>query len=283
MAGAAVDPAAASVLDVQWIPGLDDRLMMCSSELKLFRVRAGAQVHPGDEAEAATAAAYHDLMEFNKVQLGDDCVAELDCQIPEPPHYIRCVQVVPSAGGAADDEAALKGGDIRFAVGQASGRITLMSFDEVNHVGHHSHVVKEFGPRVSGRVCHGMAWNLKRPYVLAAGYEKSRNDYAILIFDTSRTSYPPLLPAVTGNPGNTASPNLASLAAATASATLSSVGFTKNSSGEDFITSVTEIGYGDACHSLAWFRDIQPDVILAGMNSKNLKAFDVRCPGTHSG
>ena len=99
---------------------------------------------------------------LNWVQLSKDSVAELECQVPDPPHYIRCAQVFPGV---------VQGADVRFAVGQASGRVTLMSFDEVNHEANHTHphVIREFGPKVQGRVCNDLAWNVKRPNLLAAG------------------------------------------------------------------------------------------------------------------
>ena len=77
--------------------------------------------------------------------------------------------------------------DVRLNVGQASGRITLLSFDEINRtVGHsHPHVVKEFGPKII-RPCNDLAYHRTRREILAAGYERSRYDYAILIFDTAR-------------------------------------------------------------------------------------------------
>ena len=60
---------------------------------------------------------------MNRVQMSQDSVAELECQVPDPPHYIRCAQVFPGL---------VQGSDVRFAVGQASGKVTLMSFDEVS-------------------------------------------------------------------------------------------------------------------------------------------------------
>jgi len=58
----------------------------------------------------------------------------LQCQIPEPPHYIKCLAVHPQPGSH---------GDVRVAVGQANGRVSLLSF--IPQMSGHS--VKEFGPK----------------------------------------------------------------------------------------------------------------------------------------
>ena len=68
--------------------------------------------------------------------------------------------------------------DVKVAVGQANGRISLLSF----YAG--GAAIKEFGPK-SGRACNDLAWNPKFTNYLAAAYDKSRNDHSILIFDTS--------------------------------------------------------------------------------------------------
>ena len=61
-------------------------------------------------------------------------IAELQCQIPEPPHYIKCLAVHPEPG---------RHGDVRVAVGQANGRVSLLSF--VPQMS--GHAIKEFGPK----------------------------------------------------------------------------------------------------------------------------------------
>ena len=88
--------------------------------------------------------------------------------------------------------------DVKVAVGQANGRISLLSF----YAG--GAAIKEFGPK-SGRACNDLAWNPKFTNYLAAAYgknslkikincqinniyfftDKSRNDHSILIFDTA--------------------------------------------------------------------------------------------------
>ena len=64
-----------------------------------------------------------------------------------------------------------------MAVGQANGRISLLSF----YAG--GAALKEFGPK-TGRACNDLAWNPTFSNYLAAAYEKNRNDHSILVFDT---------------------------------------------------------------------------------------------------
>ena len=44
---------------------------------------------------------------------------------------------------------------------------------------------------------------------------------------------------------------------------------------QDFIRASIELGLGETCHSLAWFHK-NPETLVAGMNQKNLKIFDMR-------
>ena len=229
--------AVGSVLDVQWIP--DDRIMTWSTDLKLFRTRTGTL----EDQET----------DVNRVQMSGDSIAELECQIPEPPHYIKCVQVYPGL---------IDGSDVRFAVGQASGKVTLMSFDEVNHIGSHPHVIKEFAPKIA-RICHDLSWNIKKPNLLAAGYERSRQDAAVLVYDTNRYAGSQSLLQLLPTSG-----------ASAAETTAAEV--TANKTPDDCIPPVVEIGVGETCYSLSWFRD-QVDNLVCGINAKNLKVFDVRC------
>ena len=56
--------------------------------------------------------------------------------------------------------------DVKVAVGQANGRISLLSF----YAG--GAAIKEFGPK-SGRACNDLAWNPKFTNYLAAAYGKN--------------------------------------------------------------------------------------------------------------
>ena len=97
-------------------------------------------------------------------------------------------------------------------------------------------------------------------------YEKSRHDAGVLVFDTNagmsgyQSTYPATPSVHLGSP-------------------LGIVG--KMTSGESLpnATAITEIGPGDTCHSISWFRE-QPDLLIFGINSKNLKVHDLRMSGT---
>ena len=45
---------------------------------------------------------------------------------------------------------------------------------------------------------------------------------------------------------------------------------------------VVELATGETCHSLAWWRN-KPTTIVAGMNGKSLKIFDIRVDAAGSG
>ena len=119
-----------------------------------------------------------------------------------------------------------------------------------------------------GRPCNSLAWNNLSTEFLAAGFEKNRNDSAILIFDTGRS-----LPPASSDFIQTA-PTSGSIFKTPAKDSGSTT--TSSSSPSEYIRASIEIGLGETCHSLAWFKD-HHDTIVAGMNSKNLKVFDVRC------
>jgi hypothetical protein len=113
-----------------------------------------------------------------------------------------------------------------------------------------------------------LAWNIASTEFLAAGFEKNRNDCAILIFDTGRTLPPAsaeFIPAVVPTSGSIFKTPSKDPSPSPSAAPPS-----------EYIRASIEIGLGETCHSLAWFKD-HPDTIVAGMNSKNLKVFDVRC------
>ena len=128
--------------------------------------------------------------------------------------------------------------EVKVAVGQANGRISLFNFQNGGSL------LKEFGPK-TGRSCNDLAWNPVKTNYLAAAYDKNRSDHSILIFDTNLT------PAEKSSSSSSRKP------------------------ANNYIGPSVEIGLGEACHSLAWFHS-NPDTLVAGMNLKNLKIFDLR-------
>ena len=101
-----------------------------------------------------------------------------NCNLSDVPHYTKCMAVSPiptlsspptspSRSGTSDSPN-FSSSDIKVAVGQANGRISLLSGAGIP-------TLKEFGPKY-GRACNDLAWNPKVTNYLAAAYEKNRND-----------------------------------------------------------------------------------------------------------
>ena len=67
-----------------------------------------------------------------------------------------------------------------MAVGQANGRISLRSFD-------YEHVLKELSPRTV-RTVNDLSWSPVHTNLLGAGYEKTRGDGAVLVFDVEKSA-----------------------------------------------------------------------------------------------
>ena len=238
-----------------------------SAELRLYRVRC---------ILSDIRTERNDVLDneiFTRSSVIKDYVAELECQIPQPPHYIKCAKVIPPQIGSANISTSNITDDVRLTVGQASGRVTVLSFDEVNHtVGHsHPHVVREFGPRIN-RPCNDLAHHRTRPEILAAGYERSRHDYAVLLFDTARGISHEGQENISGR-----------ISPASSQGSTISQQKAQSNVGNDLTASFAEIEYGSTCHSLCWFRD-EPDTLCAGINVKYLKVFDIRnTAGLHTG
>ena len=196
-----------------------------------------------------------------------DYIAELECQIPQPPHYIKCAKVIPPQIGNTNISTSIFD-DVRLSLGQASGNVTVLSFDEVNRtVGNsHPHVVRELRPKVN-RPCNDLAHHRTRPEILAVGYERSRHDGAILVFDTTRGTVNDGQDSVSGRVSPASSQGTGST----------------NQKTLELASAFAEIENGSTCHSLCWFRD-EPDTLCAGINSKFLKVFDIRnTAGLHTG
>lgn len=104
--------------NVRYIPYLPDHVLSWSTEIRLHCVQPENDIHSGDF-----------------IRISDNRVAELKSALPEPPHYLKCISVQPegnpegggSVGNGADNESR-----IRFAAGQANGRISLLTFDRIN-------------------------------------------------------------------------------------------------------------------------------------------------------
>ena len=88
------------------------------------------------------------------------------------------------------------------------------------------------------RVCNTLSWNPLEHTNLAAGLEKHRSDFSIIMWDVGQLS------SFVSKPVEALKP-------------------------------VFEQGLSEVTHSLAWFLS-QPKVLVAGMNNKHLKIYDLR-------
>ncbi|XP_040571344.1 GATOR2 complex protein MIOS [Lepeophtheirus salmonis] len=184
-----------SYVDVAWIPGSEDRLLTWGSSIKLYRIS-------DDE--------------------GCDLRSELEGEIPQPPHYMKCLAPLRAANGEA-----------RAVTGGANGRISLLSFDS------RSGSVREFGKPASSRAVLGLSWNGNS--LLAAAFEKNRNEPALKIFD--------------------ASPFLASH---------------NHPLGQEHVRSPLGIEYGETCSSLCWINTFGGETLVYGSSGKYLRLIDIR-------
>ena len=90
----------------------------------------------------------------------------------------------------------------------------------------------------------------------------SRNDGGILVYDADSGGAPP--------------------ASAKNSSDLSSVATAPVKESQPASHPVVELATGETCHSLAWLRS-KPTTIVAGMNGKSLKIFDIRVDAAGGG
>ena len=87
----------------------------------------------------------------------------------QEPQYVRCVDVWPGDG-------------IVLAAGQATGRISFISFKD----GDGKFLVdRDLSPRTC-RTCTAVAWYRASNSILASGYEKHRSDNALVVWDVSQ-------------------------------------------------------------------------------------------------
>lgn len=209
--------------DILWSPHHPDRYVICDSELGLYSIGSvgSTETKPGtlslSEETAATLLAINSDTPYMK------CVAWY------PKHEPECL----------------------LAVGQANGRVVLTSLGQNHNSTCKELVGKEFVPK-HARQCNTLAWNPVDSNLLAAGLDKHRADFSVLIWDISSKFTP-------------------ETSVAAEKIRLSSVDL-------DSSTVVTkplyELGQNDACLSLCWLlRDTK--LLLAGMH-RNLAIFDLR-------
>uniref|UniRef100_A0A8C9SGH6 Missing oocyte, meiosis regulator, homolog (Drosophila) n=1 Tax=Scleropages formosus TaxID=113540 RepID=A0A8C9SGH6_SCLFO len=209
--------------DILWSPHHVDRYVICDSELSLYRIESLGST----EAKAGV------------IQLSEETAATLLAINSDTP-YMKCVAWYPKH----EPECLL-------AVGQANGRVVLTSLGQSHNSKCKELMGKEFVPK-HARQCNTLSWNPADSNWLAAGLDKHRADFSVLIWDIS-SKYAP-------------------------EATVPPEKIRLPSGDADVGTVVTkplyELGQNDACLSLCWLPRDQK-LLLAGMH-RNLAIFDLR-------
>lgn len=201
-------------LDILWSPNQEDRFITFGTDLRLY------QVIPKDGNQKNSA-----------VNISEKTMAVL-LSVNSDNQYMKCVSWYPKSEP-----------NNLLAVGLENGKAVLTSFNGVN-LG--DHVSREFVPKHS-RPCSSIAWNPVECNLLAAGLEKYRTDYAIIVWDVAKQSFGNIIhehPFQTGS------------------------------------RAVVELGFSETTNSLQWFGN-QPKTLVCGMNSKFLKIFDLRDTSKH--
>ncbi|XP_050797654.1 GATOR complex protein MIOS isoform X1 [Gopherus flavomarginatus] len=209
--------------DILWAPHHVDRFVVCDSELSLYHIESAVS----SELKAGS------------LRLSEETTATL-LSINSDTPYMKCVAWYPKY----DPECLL-------AVGQANGRVVLTSLGQDHNSKSKELIGKEFVPK-HARQCNTLAWNPLDSNWLAAGLDKHRADFSVLIWDIS-SKYTP------------------ESAVATEKVRLSA-GDTE--AGLVVTKPLYELGQNDACLSLCWLPRDQK-LLLAGMH-RNLAIFDLR-------
>ncbi|NXD06508.1 MIOA protein, partial [Nothocercus nigrocapillus] len=209
--------------DILWAPHHVDRFVVCDSELSLYHIESAVS----SELKAGS------------LRLSEETTATL-LSINSDTPYMKCVAWYPKY----DPECLL-------AVGQANGRVVLTSLGQDHNSKSKDLIGKEFVPK-HARQCNTLAWNPLDSNWLAAGLDKHRADFSVLIWDIS-SKYAP------------------ETAVATEKVRLSA----GDPEGGLVVTKpLYELGQNDACLSLCWLPRDQK-LLLAGMH-RNLAIFDLR-------
>ncbi|KAK2536352.1 Mios [Columba guinea] len=209
--------------DILWAPHHVDRFVVCDSELSLYHI---------DSAVSSELKA-------GSLRLSEETTATL-LSINSDTPYMKCVAWYPKY----DPECLL-------AVGQANGRVVLTSLGQDHNSKSKDLIGKEFVPK-HARQCNTLAWNPLDSNWLAAGLDKHRADFSVLIWDIS-SKYAP------------------ETAVATEKVRLSAG---DPEAGLVVTKPLYELGQNDACLSLCWLPRDQK-LLLAGMH-RNLAIFDLR-------
>ena len=111
---------ATSSTGVSFVPGRPDFLLTWSGDIRLYRIAHRELVEGAEEgAELSPSLGY---------RLSGRHVAEICNFIPRPPHYIKCVSVASAATDNAGSGGVQIAPDVKLAVGEANGRVSVLSF-----------------------------------------------------------------------------------------------------------------------------------------------------------
>ncbi|XP_016136994.1 WD repeat-containing protein mio-like [Sinocyclocheilus grahami] len=208
--------------DILWSPHHADRYVICDTELSLYRIG------PAGNSETKAGA----------LPLSEETTATLLAINSDAP-YMKCVAWYPKH----EPECLL-------AVGQANGRVVLTSLGQSHNSKCKELVGKEFVPK-HARQCNTLAWNPVDSNWLAAGLDKHRADFSVLIWDISSKFSSEAVPAEKVRLSGDVD------------------------SGLVVTKSLYELGQNDACLSLCWLPRDHQKLLLAGMH-RNLAIFDLR-------
>ncbi|OXB67495.1 hypothetical protein ASZ78_016717 [Callipepla squamata] len=209
--------------DILWAPHHVDRFVVCDSELSLYHIESAVS----SELKAGS------------LRLSEETTATL-LSINSDTPYMKCVAWYPKY----DPECLL-------AVGQANGRVVLTSLGQDHNSKSKDLIGKEFVPK-HARQCNTLAWNPLDSNWLAAGLDKHRADFSVLIWDISSKYAPETAVAAEKVRLSTGDPE----------------------AGLVVTKPLYELGQNDACLSLCWLPRDQK-LLLAGMH-RNLAIFDLR-------
>nr|XP_033786917.1 GATOR complex protein MIOS isoform X1 [Geotrypetes seraphini] len=211
--------------DILWAPHHMNRFVVCDSELSLYHIESA--VSSSTELKAGS------------LQLSEETTATLLAINSDTP-YMKCMAWYPKH----DPECLL-------AVGQANGRVVLTGLGQDHNSKCKDLIGKEFVPK-HARQCNTLAWNPLESNWLAAGLDKHRADFSVLIWDIS-SKY---------TPDGTIPMEKMRLST------------TDTEAGLVVTKPLYELGQNDACLSLCWLPRDQK-LLLAGMH-RNLAIFDLR-------
>uniref|UniRef100_UPI00358F6695 GATOR2 complex protein MIOS isoform X2 n=1 Tax=Myxine glutinosa TaxID=7769 RepID=UPI00358F6695 len=218
--------------DILWSPQHDNKFVICDSEIALYRMDPVA-------APAAKTSCH---------RLSEETAATLLAINSETP-YMKCIAWCPRH----DAECLL-------AVGQANGRVVLTSLGQESHAQVKDLACKEFIPK-HARQCNTLAWNPKDTNLLAAGLDKHRADFSVLVWDVN-SKYGVEAAAATSMPQFSATDRGRILLTP------------EGDLGQIVMKPLAEFGQNDACLSIAWIPH-NSRLLLAGMH-RNLVTYDLR-------